>query len=91
MRAGQEDCRLESGSGKASWNWGSGVLQGEVGRAGQRWGGWSAAVRTWGESGDFSTSTQQGRQQEALPGRLLSEQGSDPGSVEFQGDPLMEG
>lgn len=70
MRAGQEDCRLESGSGKASWNRGSGVLRGEVGRAGQRWGGWSTAARIWGESRDFSTSTQQGRQQEALPGKI---------------------
>lgn len=70
MRAGQEGCRLESGSGKASWDWGSGVLQGEVGRAGQSWGRWSAAARTWGESRDFSTSAQQGRQQEALPGKI---------------------
>jgi len=48
VRAGQEDHQLESGSGKASWNWGSGVLQGKAGRAGQRWGGWSAAARTCG-------------------------------------------
>lgn len=70
MRAGQEDRQLESGSGKASWNWGSGVLQGKAGRAGQRWGGWSAAARTWGQSRGFSVTPQRGEWQEVPPGEV---------------------
>ena len=44
-----------------------------------------------GGSPETSQALNRDGSRKPCPGRLLSEQGSDPGSVEFQGDPLIEG